>query len=285
MNPPSAGPAIEATGEGRADQPLVAAAVARRDDHADRGEREREEPACAEALDGPEEDELGHVLREAAERRADEEDRDRDHEEGATAVDVAELAVERHRDGRGEHVRGDDPGVAGQPADVADDPRQRSRDDRLVERREHEHRHQPRVDGEDAADREPVALRLAREPLARARSFAAGHQSHAASSRQPDADPDRDSAHDLQPGQGFAQQQHGEDHGHERLRVREQRRVRGADAVDGLEPEDVRQDERAEDGEDEQRPDLPAEVEVLPGQLWDRGDRDERSSRPRARSR
>ena len=45
-------------GERGADQPLVAAAVARRDDLADRREREREEPAGADPLDGAEDDEL-----------------------------------------------------------------------------------------------------------------------------------------------------------------------------------------------------------------------------------
>src|SRR5205807_4139277 len=56
------------------DQPLVAAAVARRDDVADGGEREREEAAGPQTLDTAEDDQLGHVLGEAAERRADEED-------------------------------------------------------------------------------------------------------------------------------------------------------------------------------------------------------------------
>ena len=58
MNPPTAGPMIDDGGEDRADQPLPAAAVARRDDVADHGERQREQPACADSLDGAEDDQL-----------------------------------------------------------------------------------------------------------------------------------------------------------------------------------------------------------------------------------
>ena len=96
MNPPTAGPMIDDGGEDGADQPLPAAAVARRHDRADHREREREEAAGADALDRAEDDELRHPLREAAERGADEEDRDRDQEQRPPPVDVAELAVERH---------------------------------------------------------------------------------------------------------------------------------------------------------------------------------------------
>ena len=49
---------IEAAAKTDADQPLVAAAVARRDDHPDHRERQREEAAGADALDGAEDDEL-----------------------------------------------------------------------------------------------------------------------------------------------------------------------------------------------------------------------------------
>src|SRR5205085_248471 len=151
------------------DQALVAASVARRDDAPDDREREREEPTGAEALERAEDDQLRHPPRRAAERRADEEEPDRDEEERPPPVDVAELPVQRHGDRGREHVRREDPRVAREPAEVADDPRQRGRDDRLVERREEERHHQPRVDGEDAAFREPVALRLRREPGPQAR--------------------------------------------------------------------------------------------------------------------
>jgi hypothetical protein len=84
-----------------------------------------------------------HVLRQAAERRSDEEDHDRDDEERLSAVSVAELPVQRHRHGRAEHVGGEDPGVLRDPAEVGHDLRQGSGDDRLVERRQQQSDHQP----------------------------------------------------------------------------------------------------------------------------------------------
>ena len=55
----------------------------------------------------------------------------------------------------------------------------------------------------------------------------------------------------------------GEHGGDERLQVRGERRPRRPDPVERAEPENVREDERAEGGEDEQHPDLPAEAPVL----------------------
>ena len=100
--------------------------------------------------------------------RAEQEDDDREQEEVLPPVDVAELAVQRHRDGRGEHVRREDPRVLRDPAEVADDLRQRRRHDRLIERGEQQRHHQARVDREDPPDREVVAGRLAPESLAEA---------------------------------------------------------------------------------------------------------------------
>jgi hypothetical protein len=121
-------------GEDGADQALVAAPVGRRDDVPDGRDREREQAAGADPLHAAEDDELRHRLREPAEQRADEEDHDREEDQRAPAVDVAELPPQRHRDRAREHVGGEDPRVARQPAEVGDDPRQRRRDDRLVER-------------------------------------------------------------------------------------------------------------------------------------------------------
>ena len=61
--------------EDRAEEPLVPAPLAGRDDVADHRDRRHDQPAGAEALEGAEGDQLGHVLREAAEHRPDEEDR------------------------------------------------------------------------------------------------------------------------------------------------------------------------------------------------------------------
>jgi hypothetical protein len=121
---------------------LVAAALPRWNDVPDDGDRDDDQAAAAEALQGTEGDQLLHVLAEAAERGADEEDRDRRLQHDLAAVEIAELAVDRPGDGRGEQVRRDDPGELRDAAEVADDRRQRRRHDRLVERREQEHEHQ-----------------------------------------------------------------------------------------------------------------------------------------------
>ena len=73
------------------------------------------------------------------------------------AVEVAELPVERPGDRRGEQVRGHDPREVRDPAEVADDRRQRRRDDRLVERGEQQHEEQR---GEDQADARLVVRHL-----------------------------------------------------------------------------------------------------------------------------
>src|SRR6266576_3136483 len=152
--------------EDRADQPLIAPAVPGRDDHPDHREGQREDPSGSDALNGAEDDQLPHVLRRTAEGRTEEEDHDRDDEEGLAAVDVAQLPVQRHGHGRAEHVRGEDPRVLRDPAEVGDDLRQRRCNDRLVERGEQQRHHQPGVDREDPPDRELVARRLAGETVA-----------------------------------------------------------------------------------------------------------------------
>ena len=58
-------------GEGRRDVALVAPALARRDEVADGGHRQRHEPAGGRALDGAQDDELRDVLRRAAQRRGE----------------------------------------------------------------------------------------------------------------------------------------------------------------------------------------------------------------------
>src|SRR5579884_709008 len=70
---------------------------------------------------------------------------------------------------------------------------------------------------------------------------------------------DEHAARELERAQALAEQDEREEDGEERLQVREQRRARGPDAVDRREPEDVRQEERPDDGVTEAEPDLPAE--------------------------
>jgi hypothetical protein len=128
------------------EQALVAAAVARRHEVADDRHGRHEQSASPQPLQRAEDDQLGHVLREAAERGADQEQDDRDLQHELAAVEVAELPVQRRRDRRREQVRGDDPGEVRDAAEVADDGRQCRRHDRLVERREQQHEEQRRED-------------------------------------------------------------------------------------------------------------------------------------------
>jgi hypothetical protein len=72
--------------EDRAEQTLVAAALARRDDVADDRLRADHQPAAPEALHGPKRDQLGHRLAQARKRRAREEHDDRRLEELLAAV-------------------------------------------------------------------------------------------------------------------------------------------------------------------------------------------------------
>ena len=141
--------------EHRAEHALVLAAVARRDDVADDGDRRHQQAARAEALEAAERDQLGHVLRDAAERGADEEGHDRDLEHDLASVEVAELPVQRAGHRRREQVGGHDPGQVLEAAEVADDRRQRRRHDRLVERREQDDEHQ-RAEDDPNPGRRPV---------------------------------------------------------------------------------------------------------------------------------
>ena len=93
----------------RADEALVAAALAGREEVGDRRLGERQQAAGAEALQRPAGHELAHRLRRPAQQRADQEDRDGDDEQPPAPVEVRQLAVQRDGDRRGEQVRGDDP--------------------------------------------------------------------------------------------------------------------------------------------------------------------------------
>ena len=146
-------PGDAADPEDRAEDALIAAAVARRDDVADDRLREDDEPAAAEALQRAEGDELAHALRLAAQRRPDEEDDDRGLEDALAPVEVAELAVERRRDRRGQQVAGDDPGELVEAAELGGDGRQRGGDDRPVERGQQDRQHERREDDQDLAAR------------------------------------------------------------------------------------------------------------------------------------
>src|SRR5262249_50624340 len=136
--------------EDGAEEALVPASLARRDDVADHGDRRHEQAAAAQPLERAEGDQLGHVLADPPERRADEEDHDRALEHLLAAVEVAELPVERPGDRRREQVGGHDPREVLETAEIADDRRQRGRDDRLVECRQQQHEQQGAEDQPDA---------------------------------------------------------------------------------------------------------------------------------------
>jgi hypothetical protein len=133
-------------GRGREDgsgEALPLAAETGRDDVADRGDRQWDEAACAEALDRAAGDQHPHRHRESADDRADGEERDSEQEERPAAVDVRQLSVQRHGDGGAQHVRREDPGVMLESAEIGGDPRQGGGDDRLVEGRKQHAEHEP----------------------------------------------------------------------------------------------------------------------------------------------
>ena len=113
--PPSSGPATEETPKTAPKQALVAAALPRRDDVADDGERERHQAAAAEALDGADRRSSRRCSGEGTDTGADQEDHDRGLEDRPAAAEVGDLAPQRGGRGRGEQVGGDDPGQLVRP--------------------------------------------------------------------------------------------------------------------------------------------------------------------------
>jgi hypothetical protein len=136
MSPPASGPGDARDGPHAADEAHVAGALARRDEVAEDAHRGHQQAAGAETLHDARDGELGHRAGQRAERRAGEEEGDRPEQDGLAPADVAELAVERRRDGLGQQVRGHDPREIVDAAELAGDRRQRRGDDRLVERGE-----------------------------------------------------------------------------------------------------------------------------------------------------
>src|ERR1019366_5220906 len=115
-----------------AEVPHVAAALAGGDDVARDLPGAYEKSPCADALEGPEPDQLDHVLGEPAEHGSDQEDDDRALKDALAPVEVADLSVQRRGDRRGEDVGGHHPGELGEAAQVAHDGGQGGGDDGLV---------------------------------------------------------------------------------------------------------------------------------------------------------
>ena len=137
-------------GEGGGDVPLVAPALARGDEVADRRHGEGHEPAGGGALHGAQERQLRDVLGGAAQRRGGDEDGERDLEQAAVAVAVAELAPERRGRGGRDDVGRNHPREVGQAAEVGGDHRQGGGEDGLVE---HGGQHREHDRGERDPDR------------------------------------------------------------------------------------------------------------------------------------
>ena len=106
------------------------------------GDRHRLDRAGAEALQGTEGDERRHAPRQAAQDGTQQKDPDAEQHERLSADRVGELRVDRDRHGLGEQVDREQPGERGEPAELADDRRNRRRQHRGVDgdepRRHHE---------------------------------------------------------------------------------------------------------------------------------------------------
>ncbi len=136
--------------EDGSEQALVAAALAWRDDVADDGLDQHDQASRPEPLHGAKGDQLGHRLRLPAKRRSDQEQDDRTLQDALATVEVAELAIQRRNGGLREQESARHPRQAAESAEVTDDRGQGCRDDRLVERREQHHQHQPPEDHAEA---------------------------------------------------------------------------------------------------------------------------------------
>ena len=128
---------------------LVPGALAGCHDVTDDRQRQREQPARAQALDRPERRQLVHRVGERARHRADHEDRDRGEEQRLAPEQVRQLAVERRGDRGRDQVRRGGPGLQAQAVEVVGDGPDGRADDRLVERGQEHADHQT---GEDRQD-------------------------------------------------------------------------------------------------------------------------------------
>ncbi len=144
--PPRSGPITLRDAEDGSEEALVLGALGGREDVGNDGKGHRGQRGGPEPLQAPEDDQLHHAAAEevaeprltghAAQGRADQKDDDAEQENRLAAVDVRELAVDRHHGGAGQQVSGGDPRVKVEAVEVGDDARQRGGDDGLVQRRQ-----------------------------------------------------------------------------------------------------------------------------------------------------
>lgn len=114
--------------EHRAENALVLAPFARRNDVAHYSLRGDHYAAATQPLHRAEQNQLHHVAAQPAEHGTQQEDADAGLQHDFPAVQVAELAVQRGDNGLREQVRGDDPGKALQPAEIPHNRGQRGCD-------------------------------------------------------------------------------------------------------------------------------------------------------------
>ena len=121
---------------------LVAAAFAGRDDVADDRLAHRNHAAGADALEDPRQHQLLHALRHAAEQRGQGEQTHADQHHWPPPVQVAELAVDRHRHSHRHHVAGDDPGQQVDVVELGGNSGHGHGDNGLVQRPQEDRHHQ-----------------------------------------------------------------------------------------------------------------------------------------------
>ena len=147
---------------------LDAGPLGRRVDVADDRHRDRLDRAGADALDRAKDDQQLHRAGKPAQRRADQEDRRPDKEHPPAAVYVGEPPVERDRHRHRQKRHREHPAEQVKPAEMADDRRQRGRDDRAFDGR-HEDRHQRRHQHQAAARHGDGRTRFLRHRLVQPR--------------------------------------------------------------------------------------------------------------------
>ena len=126
-------------GERGADPRHDPGAFARRRHLADDRLRHEVQAGRADALRDARDGELGDVLRETAEQRRDEEQREARQEDQARTDEVGELAEHRQQHRAREGVRDDDPAHLLDGAEFAGDRRERRGDHGVIERTEERH--------------------------------------------------------------------------------------------------------------------------------------------------
>ena len=122
----------------------------RRDDVSHRRHADHHQAAAAQPLQAAHQHQLGHILRQPAEGGTGKKQHNRHLQDNFAPEQIAEFAVQRHRDGRTQDIGGDHPGELIQSAELADNGRQRGGNDSLIQRREQHHQQQG---AEEQADR------------------------------------------------------------------------------------------------------------------------------------